>query len=203
MKLFWDFFTPKILLLLRIECFVFSGGEKPPLEEKMATNTNWEVVNDLQQNAAQIDCKEHFSLGENAQVEIAKVRKTKHSVYNINYHLVWIPKTRMKVLTSPFSETVKETISRVCAYNDWVPMALQVMPDHVHMFISAPPKYAPAHVVQALKAWTSRDLRVKFAIIRKTRFSDDFWASSYYCGTAGHVSAEVVARYIRENSSRF
>ena len=169
----------------------------------MTTNTNWKIVNQLQQNAASINCKEHFRLAENAKVEIAKVRKTRHSVYNINYHLVWIPKTRMKILVSPFAATVKETIERVCAYNNWVLMALQVMPDHVHLFVSAPPKYAPAQVVQSLKAWTSRDLRKKFSIIRQTRYSDDFWASSYYCGTAGHVSAEVVAKYIRENSSSY
>ena len=167
------------------------------------TKTNWEIVNGLQQNAAGIDCKEHFALADNAKVEIAKVRKTRHSVYNINYHLVWIPKTRMKILAKPFDETVKETIRRVCAYNNWVPMALQVMPDHIHFFVSAPPKWAPSGIVQSLKAWTSRDLRENFAIIRQTRYSDDLWASSYYCGTAGHVSADVVARYIRENARKF
>ena len=52
------------------------------------TKTNWEIVNGLQQNAAGIDCKEHFSLADDAKIEIAKVRKTRHSVYNINYHLV-------------------------------------------------------------------------------------------------------------------
>ena len=167
------------------------------------TNTNWEIVNGLQQNAVDIDCKEHFKLADNAKVEIAKVRKTRHAVYNINYHLVWIPKTRMKVLTNPFDETIKETLKRVCACFDWTPMPLQVMPDHVHFFVSAPPKWAPAEIVQRLKAWSSRDLREKYSIIRKTRYTDDFWASSYYCGTAGHVSAEVVAKYIRENSSKF
>ena len=167
------------------------------------TNTNWEIVNYLQQNSAQINCKEHFRLADNAKTEIAKVRKTRHAVYNINYHMVWIPKTGMKILGKPFDEEIRQTISRVCTYNNWVPMALQVMPDHVHLFISAPPKYAPAQVVQSLKAWTSRDLREKFATIRATRYSDDFWASSYYCGTAGHVSADTVARYIRENSKNF
>jgi len=97
------------------------------------TNTNWEIVNDLQQNAAGIDCKEHFALADNAKVEIAKVRKTRHCVYNINYHLVWIPKTRMKVLVSPFKETVEQTLYRVCAWNGWTGMALQVMPDHIHL----------------------------------------------------------------------
>jgi len=168
------------------------------------TKTNWKIVEQLQQNAAHIDCKEHFRLGENAKVEIAKVRKTRHSVYNINYHLVWIPKTRMSVLAKPFSGTVRKTIMRVCAWNGWTAMALQVMPDHVHLFVSASPKWSPAQIVGSLKAWTSKELRERFSIIRQTRpETEDFWASSYYCGTAGHVSAEVVARYIRENSSRF
>jgi len=172
--------------------------------EKMArTNTNWEVVSMLQNNAANIDCKEHFELAENAKIEIAKVRKTRHSVYNINYHLVWIPKTRMRVLCKPFNGAVEESIYRVCAWNGWTPMALQIMPDHVHFFVSAPPRWAPAEIVQSLKAWTSRDLREKYSILRQARYSDDFWASSYYCGTAGHVSAEVVARYIRENTGKY
>ncbi|HLD07272.1 MAG TPA: IS200/IS605 family transposase [Candidatus Nanoarchaeia archaeon] len=169
----------------------------------MATNTNWDAVKMLQQNAAHMDCTEHFRLADEAKVEIARVRKTRHSIYNINYHLIWIPKTRMGVLSKPFDGVVKETIRRVCAWKGWTPMALQVMPDHVHFFVSAPPRWAPAQVAQSLKAWTSRDLRQKFSAIRSTRYSDDFWASSYYCGTAGHVSAEVVAGYIRENAKSF
>lgn len=168
------------------------------------TKTNWEIVNMLQQNATNINCREHFVLDKNTMIEIAKVRKTRHSIYNINYHLVWIPKTRMKVLTEPFKSTVENTIKRVCAWNDWSPLALQVMPNHVHFFISAPPKWAPARIVQSLKAWTSKDLREKFSVIRQTRpETNDFWASSYYCGTAGHVSAEQVAKYIRENASSY
>ena len=169
------------------------------LEEKMSTNTNWEMVNVLSKKAERIDCKEHFELAKEAMIEVAKVRKTRHNKYNINYHMVWLPKTRMKVLTSPFKETIEATIKRVCAWNGWRPLALQVMPDHVHFFLSAEPKWAPARIVQSLKAWSSRDLREKFASIRHTRYADDFWARGFYCGTAGHVSAEQVARYIIEN----
>lgn len=168
------------------------------------TKTNWKVVQLLQQNTAKINCREHFELGEYANVEIARVRKTRHSVYNINYHLVWTPKTRMRVLSSPFKERIEATIQKVCAWNGWNPLSIQVMPDHVHFFLSTPPKWAPSQIVQRLKAWTAKDLREKFSIIRQTRpETNDFWASSYYCGTAGHVSAEQVARYIRENTSAF
>jgi putative transposase len=164
------------------------------------TKTNWAIVSQIAKGAEGIDCKEHFRLAEQAMIEVGKVRKARHCKYNINYHLVWIPKTRMKVLVSPFKEVVEQTIKRVCAWNDWRPLALQVMPDHVHFFVSAHPKWAPGKIVQSLKAWSSRDLREKFSLIRKTRDADDFWARGYYCGTAGHVSAAQVAKYIMENS---
>lgn len=166
----------------------------------MLTKTNWDVVRMLEGKAKYIDCKEHFKLGFNEKIEIIRIRKTRHSTYNINYHFVWIPKTRMKVLAKPFDEVVRQTIRRVCAYNDWTPLSLQIMPDHVHFFVSCPPKWAPSQIIQKLKAWTSKDLREKFSIIRQLRFNDDFWASSYYCGTAGLVSAETIAKYIRDNS---
>ena len=165
----------------------------------MRTNTDWKVVNRLSINAQHINCKEHFRLAEKAMIEIAQVRKGRHCKYNINYHLVWIPKTRMKVLTAPFKQVVEQTIKRVCAINEWYPLALQIMPDHVHFFVSAHPKWAPSKIVQMLKAWTSKELREKFAIIRQTRYTDDFWARGFYCGTAGHVSAAQVARYIANN----
>lgn len=161
------------------------------------------MVRMLENKARYMDCKEHFRLGSNEKIEITRIRKTRHSTYNINYHFVWIPKTRMRVLTKPFDDVVRQTIYRICAYKEWKPLALQIMPDHVHFFVSAPPKWAPAQIVQSLKAWSSRDLREKFATIRKLRFADDFWASSYYCGTAGLVSADTIAKYINDNQGKF
>ena len=181
--------------------FPWRAGRNPSLEENIIsrTNTNWNVVQRLNTTAATIDCKEHFSLARDAMIEVGRVRKTRHNKYNINYHLVWIPKTRMKIVVSPFKDVVEETVKRVCAWHGWNALALQIMPDHVHFFVSAPPKWAPAKIVQSLKAWTGRDLRCKFSTIRETRLTKDFWARGFYCGTAGHVSAEQVARYIMEN----
>jgi REP element-mobilizing transposase RayT len=51
-------------------------------------------------------------------------------------------------------------------------------------------------IVQRIKQQTSKQLREKYFTIRETRKTEDFWATGYYCGTAGHVSAEQVARYI-------
>ena len=164
------------------------------------TKTNWKLVNQLALKTKNINCKDHFKMAEEAMIEIATVRKSRHCSYNINYHLVWIPKTRMKVLTSPFSDVVEQTIRKVCAWHDWHLLALQIMPDHVHCFVSAKPHVAPECIVRKLKAWSSRMLRKKYATIKNTRpITNDFWARGYYCGTAGHVSARVIANYIYDN----
>ena len=166
------------------------------------TNTNWDMVSLFEDRIGRVDCKEHFRLKkyEVTIKEIAKVRFGSHCKYNVNYHFVWIPKTRMKILVEPFKTYVAEQIEVICGRNYWHPLALEIMPDHLHFFLSAHPKWAPMRIVQLLKQETSKKLREKYASIRDTRFSDDFWATGYYCGTAGHVSADQVARYILEQT---
>jgi len=175
-----------------------------PLEEKMATNTNWHVVELFKDRAEKIDYKEHFSPKEfDITIEkISKVRKTRNAAYNINFHFVWIPKTRAKILVEPFKSDVNAFLLQKCREKEWDPLALQVMPDHIHFFLSAPPKWAPSKIVQELKTYSSRLLRRKYSIIRQMRTSDGFWASGYYVGTAGHITAESVARYIAEQNKK-
>lgn len=170
----------------------------------VTTNTNWKVVDMFRERANIVDNKEHFRLKKYDVTikEIAKVRYGTHCKYNINYHLVWIPKTRMQILVEPFKHDVENILLEVSEQYQWHPLALEVMPDHLHYFLSAHPKWAPMQIVKKLKEISSRRLRQKYSIIRDTRYSDDFWATGYYCGTAGHVSADQVARYIMEQTAK-
>ena len=106
------------------------------------------------------------------------------------------------MLIEPFKTDVEEHIYEICTRNEWHGLALEIMPDHIHFFVSAHPKWAPMKIIQRIKQETSRRLREKYAIIRETRETDDFWATGYYCGTAGHVSADQVARYILEQTQK-
>src|SRR3989339_1040538 len=184
---------------------MLSHSAAKPSEEKMArTNTNWHVVELFKDRAEKIDCKEHFSPKEfDITIEkISKVRRTRNAAYNINFHFVWIPKTRAKILVEPFKSDVKAFLLEKCQEKEWDPLALQVMPDHIHFFLSAPPKWAPSVIIQRLKANSSRLIRKKYSIIREFRYTPDFWASGFYVGTAGHVTAENVARYIAEQDKK-
>ena len=73
------------------------------------------------------------------------------------------------------------------------------MPEHIHFFMSAPPKWAPAKIIQRIKGIVSKRIREKIPILRKFR-REELWADSYYVGTAGHVSQEQVVRYIAEQT---
>lgn len=168
------------------------------------TNTNWKVVYLFEEEANKINCKEHFNPREfDLTIEkIAKIRKTRNCKYNLNYHFTWIPKTRAKIMVCPFNKDIKQFLLEKCAEKRWDPLALQIMPDHLHFFISAPPKWAPSKIVQELKTYSSRLLRRKYATIRQMRYTPDFWASGYYVGSAGHVTAENIARYIAEQNKK-
>lgn len=169
---------------------------------KRKTKTNWSVANLIIEKFAKqtIDPKQHFRFGKLECTELATVRTTRHARYNINYHFVWIPKTRAKVLQSQIAESIKNEVVHVCKRYNWVPLAMEVMPEHIHFFMSAPPKWAPAKLIQLIKGNVSRKIRQTFPILKKFR-KDDLWADSYYVGTAGHISQEQVIRYIAEQNN--
>ena len=168
------------------------------------TNTNWKVVYLFEDITNKVNCKEHFNPREfDLTIEkIAKIRKTRNCKYNLNYHFTWIPKTRAKIMVNPFNKDIKQFLLEKCQEKGWDPLALQIMPDHLHFFMSAPPKWAPSKIAQELKSYSSRFLRRKYATIRQMRYTPDFWASGYYVGSAGHVTAENVARYIAEQNKK-
>ena len=168
---------------------------------KRRTKTNWKTVNAIveQFGPQSLDPKQHFRFGKLECTELATVRSTRHARYNINYHFIWIPKTRANVLQSQIAEAIKHEVISVCKRFCWVPLAMEVMPEHIHFFMSAPPKWAPAKLMQLIKGNVSRKVRQKFPILKKFR-KDDLWADSYYVGTAGHVSQEQVIRYIAEQN---
>jgi len=125
---------------------------------------------------------------------------TPHSAYVINYHLVWIPRYRKPVLVGAVETRLKQLFAEIAKQYGFEVVANEVMPDHVHLFVSAPPKFSAAQVVRLFKGITSRRLKQEFQSIRRQYWGKNatLWAEGYYVGTAGHVSAEIIKRYITE-----
>ena len=82
--------------------------------------------------------------------------KTRWTHYSIAYHLIWIPKYRRKVLTGEVQKATKELIAECCERHDMTLLALETDQDHVHVCVSAPPRFSPAEIANLLKGSSSR-----------------------------------------------
>jgi putative transposase len=133
-------------------------------------------------------------------MHISRYRRTAGAVYNLYYHLVWCPKYRRTVLVGAVEARLKELLAEKAATMDvWVE-ALEVMPDHVHLFVSAPPTDAPQHLANQFKGYTSRMLRQEYPHLRSRL--PRLWSRSYSVGSAGQVSEETIKRYIANQKER-
>jgi len=131
---------------------------------------------------------------------MSDAKRTPHCVYQINYHFVWIPRYRKKVLVGPVAKRLQAICATIATELEFEILALEVMPDHVHLFVSWPPKRSPAQVVRGFKGRISRLLMQAFPQLKRPYWGGKtLWAEGYYIGTAGQVSAETIRRYIEES----
>ena len=116
------------------------------------------------------------------------------AVYTLKYHLVWCPKYRRKVLVDTVADDLRSLLYQKAEQLKVTVEALEIMPDHVHLFISAPPTEAPHRLANQFKGYTSRVLRGKYPELRSRLPS--MWSRSYYIGSIGQVSEKTVKAYI-------
>ena len=122
------------------------------------------------------------------------------AVYNIGYHLIWCPKYRRKVLLGAVANRLKELLCEKTASIGVHIEIMEVMPDHVHLFVKAPPTLPPHYIVQQLKGYSSHELRKEFPEL-KSRLPT-LWTRSYYCESVGHISQETIRRYIEDQKNQ-
>ena len=128
-------------------------------------------------------------------------RSGSHTRTDLKYHLVWVPKYRKRLLTPVRRAYLKYLLERIVAEWDLAIVEGEVMEDHVHLFLEAPPRMSPAEIMNVLKGITSREMFLKFPELKETLWGGHLWADGYYAATVGDkVTAEVVRRYIREQT---
>lgn len=117
-------------------------------------------------------------------------------VYNLAYHIIWCPKYRKKVLVGDIEKRLKELLLQKAKENDWQIENMEVMPDHVHIFIKTTPSDSPALVAAQLKGFTSNQLRKEFTCLRSKL--PTLWTRSYYAESVGRISEDTIKKYIDE-----
>lgn len=122
------------------------------------------------------------------------------AVFSLKYHLVWCPKYRRKVLVNGVADRLKVLLAEKAAEIGATLHALEVLPDHVQLFVESDPTRAPANIAAQFKGYTSRVLRQEFPHLRSRL--PTLWSRSYFISTVGHVSESTVRRYIETQWER-
>jgi putative transposase len=123
--------------------------------------------------------------------------RSSHAVYRCEYHFVWVPKYRYHVLVKDVKPRLKEILVELCNWRDITIIEGAICSDHVHMYLSVPPKYSPADVMKLLKGKSAERLREEFPDLRKRYWGLHIWARGYFVSTVG-IDRDVIKQYVRQ-----
>ncbi len=125
------------------------------------------------------------------------IKRTRHAVYDIKYHFVWIPKYRKSILSGEMEKRLNELFKEIAEQFGFEIDVMDMMLDHVHLFLSAPPRYSPSKIVNTFKGITSRIMFQEFPQLKKHLWGGELWSDGYFVRTTGDkVTSEVIKRYI-------
>jgi putative transposase len=120
-----------------------------------------------------------------------------HTTHRLEYHLIWIPKYRKRVLRGPLARRLYELLKQCAEMNRWQVIELNVQVDHVHLLIQLPPKEAVSHAVNLMKGGTSRAIRTEFPELEEFLWGDSLWADGYFAESVGQVTEARMKAYIQ------
>jgi putative transposase len=120
-------------------------------------------------------------------------------VYSNKFHIVWCPKYRRPVLQNDIAERLEEIIRQTCDELKVEIIALEIMPDHVHLLLECDPQFGMHRVVKRLKGRSSRYLRQEFDYLR--RILPTLWTNSYFSSTVGGAPFSVIKQYVENQKN--
>ena len=123
----------------------------------------------------------------------------KHCVYHHRYHIVWSTKYRYKVLKGDIRLRVREIIRQVCGERGVTIVRGVLSSDHVHMFVSVPPKLAISDLVRLMKGRSSHKVQREFPHLKKRYWGQRFWGRGYFSTTNGVITEDIVLQYLDEH----
>ena len=128
-------------------------------------------------------------------------RKSSHTVHDLKVHLVWITKYRYEVLTQGIGIRIREIIRQCCDVNGIQIIKGRVSKDHIHLYISYPPKLSVSEIVRRLKGRSSRKIQDEFPHLSKIYWGKHFWGIGYAAFSSGHVTDDMIRHYIENHKN--
>ncbi|GBC63818.1 IS200/IS605 family transposase [Desulfonema ishimotonii] len=131
-----------------------------------------------------------------------RIDKGCHSVYCIQFHLIFCVKYRRKVLTKEISERLKELIVEIADKFGVRIIEQETDKDHIHMLFASKPAVTLSKFINSLKSVTSRMIRKEFPEIRQYLWKDKFWSPSYFLASVGQVTLDDVKKYVENQGKK-
>ena len=125
--------------------------------------------------------------------------KGKHCVFYHRYHLVWSTKYRFKILRGDLQLRVRAIIQQVCAENGVEILKGVVSSDHVHIFVSIPPKLAISDLMRRIKGRSAFKVFREFPKLKKRYWGCHFWGRGYFSTTNGAITEQTVLQYLERH----
>ena len=132
-----------------------------------------------------------------------KYNTLNHCKFLLQYHIIWCPKFRFNVLKNGIDESLKSILFKISDRYGYEIKEIEVMLDHIHIFISTKPTVAPSDVVRTLKSISAIELFKQYPELKKFYSRcGSLWSKGYFTSSVGNVSEETVRRYIQEQKSK-
>lgn len=131
---------------------------------------------------------------------MGELLKASHTTYELKYHFVWVVKYRKGIL---YDERVANKLREIfgeVGKRYWIEIGeLATDGNHIHVFVQAAPRLAPAEIAQVMKSISARELFKAFPEIRDELWGGEFWGDGYFVRSVGEEICErVIRKYIRE-----
>ena len=128
---------------------------------------------------------------------MSKYKKLSHVIYKCDYHIVWVPKYRFRILTGEVKQLIEEDIRMLCEWKKCEIQEMSVQADHIHLVLTIPPKVSISELMGILKGKLAIKLFKSYPKMKKNPYwGNHFWARGYFVSTVG-IDEEVIKRYVK------
>ena len=125
-----------------------------------------------------------------------------HCKYLIQYHIIWCPRFRFSVLQGNVDAALRQILQKICDDYNYHVKALEIMPDHIHIFVDVSQTVAPCDVVRTLKSLSAIELFKVYPELKHFyAWCGVLWSRGYFLSTVEHISEATVIKYIEERKS--
>ena len=120
-----------------------------------------------------------------------------HSKWLCKYHIIFTPKSRRKIIYNKYRESIRDILKSLCSYKGIEILEGHLMPDHVHLLLSIPPKYSVSSIMGYLKGKSSLMIFERHANLKYQFGNRHFWSIGYYVSTVG-LNEATIRKYIQD-----